>query len=272
MEQHLACEEICHFPVTLGGIGELQFIKNVKQLGSCFVLYHGITNLLRLGDLTFINLNTMKIAGLGELKTVRKSETEISVQLTVISPKAETEALAIPRISDRVESEPIAFPEPAGSHPNAAGVQMRDRFARQLSRMRASFKQKVFDESLKSSIEGRSTCSEVESLVKQAEVEGLGFSRISDGLVVVAVKNDGLACLIASSGSLRNNLQIPCLKRFPRLRRSPRKAILRARSSFRYFTNPGNPLTGRHMEILPSCGGQSTPKLPKTSSFRKSMY
>ncbi len=52
LREHLRHKEIRHLPVGIGGLGELEFIKGVKKLGDCFIIYHGITSILRHGDIS----------------------------------------------------------------------------------------------------------------------------------------------------------------------------------------------------------------------------
>lgn len=51
----------------IGGLGELEFIKHTPTLNGSYVLYHGITTMLRIGDFSLYNGNG--IVGVGELKT-----------------------------------------------------------------------------------------------------------------------------------------------------------------------------------------------------------
>ena len=52
----------------IGGLGELEFIKNAPTLNGLYVLYHGITTMLRIGDFSLYD-GTHGIVGVGELKT-----------------------------------------------------------------------------------------------------------------------------------------------------------------------------------------------------------
>ena len=55
-------------PPGFGGIGETMFMKNVRMFGEYMVIYHGMTTILRIGDITFIDLKKLKVAGIGEIK------------------------------------------------------------------------------------------------------------------------------------------------------------------------------------------------------------
>jgi hypothetical protein len=49
------------------------------------LIYHGTTSFLRMGDVSFIDLNTLKVAAIGELKTQKLNERELGLKLALIS-------------------------------------------------------------------------------------------------------------------------------------------------------------------------------------------
>src|SRR5207244_7189664 len=57
-----------HTPPGIGGRGELEFIKHVRLPGF-LTIYHGITTLPRIGDVSFFNPVTGRISAIGELKS-----------------------------------------------------------------------------------------------------------------------------------------------------------------------------------------------------------
>ena len=71
------------FVSGIGGKGEIEFIKNNQNLDGLFVVYHGITDMLRVGDFS-LYANGVGIVGVGELKS--KSEGDrISVTANITS-------------------------------------------------------------------------------------------------------------------------------------------------------------------------------------------
>lgn len=56
-------------PTGFGGFGEMMFVKNIKMFDKYLVIYHGTTTILRIGDISFIDLSKLKVAGIGEIKT-----------------------------------------------------------------------------------------------------------------------------------------------------------------------------------------------------------
>jgi hypothetical protein len=82
LNKHLEAQEQLLPPVgKLGGMGELSFVKNVKMLNGYITVYHGITNILRIGDVSLIDSKTLKLVALAEIKTKMKNEDEATLSL-----------------------------------------------------------------------------------------------------------------------------------------------------------------------------------------------
>ena len=71
------------FVSGVGGKGEIEFIKNNQNLDGLFVVYHGITDMLRVGDFS-LYANGIGIVGVGELKSQRE-EDRISITAHITS-------------------------------------------------------------------------------------------------------------------------------------------------------------------------------------------
>lgn len=71
LDKHFAHEPTGLFVSGIGGEGEIEFIKNTQSIDGLFVVYHGITNMLRIGDFSLYALGK-GIVGVGELKTKRE--------------------------------------------------------------------------------------------------------------------------------------------------------------------------------------------------------
>jgi hypothetical protein len=56
-------------PPGVGGMGESVALKKLQGLGGQLLIYHGTTTFLRMGDISFIDLKTMRVASVGEIKT-----------------------------------------------------------------------------------------------------------------------------------------------------------------------------------------------------------
>jgi len=84
--KHLEREKNGSLPPGIGGAGEVSLIKRYQMLNGDFILYHGITNLLRIGDVSLIDTKTLLVRSIAELKTSKLSENELRVTLIGYRP------------------------------------------------------------------------------------------------------------------------------------------------------------------------------------------
>src|SRR5690606_30115274 len=59
--------------------------KNMRSLGGCFLVHHCITSMLRLGDVTLIDLHGFKVAGIGELKSHSDQPGHVVVSMSILA-------------------------------------------------------------------------------------------------------------------------------------------------------------------------------------------
>jgi hypothetical protein len=118
-----------HPPTGTGGRGEIEFVRRMPRLGRHFVLAHSITTFLRLGDVSFIDLEGYTVDAIGELKTKAEGDTKLLITLILVGPKPKRMELPQPPVNQSGESPP-ADPLPP---------QLLERLNRQLERMEGSF-------------------------------------------------------------------------------------------------------------------------------------
>ena len=129
IQEHLKHEEIFHFPPGIGGIGELEFIKNTKGVEGHLIIYHGTTSFLRLGDISFIDLKNMKVSAIGEIKTKKLSENKIQLSLFIQGPNIEKKLTFLQKKPSHSTKPPLAkLPE-----------WMKKRLKKQLKEVHLSF-------------------------------------------------------------------------------------------------------------------------------------
>src|SRR5207344_325451 len=96
-------------PFGIGGLGEIEFIRNNPTMGENVVLYHGITNLLRYGDVSLINVRTFDVAAIAELKTKvakeHEDKLELAVSCTLVSNRRLPIGVDWSRIDNNARSE-----------------------------------------------------------------------------------------------------------------------------------------------------------------------
>jgi hypothetical protein len=110
-------------PTPLGGRGELQFIRGVRFVNGLWVLYHGITSLLRLGDVTLIDWRQLRVAALGELKSEGAGPGFIRVTVVFRGPVS------------RLRSGQIIRAAPSRDPVSPLGRPLADALRRQLQRI-----------------------------------------------------------------------------------------------------------------------------------------
>ncbi len=74
LEKHIQHKSTGLFTNGIGGLGEVEFIKNHQVIDGLLVIYHGITNMLKIGDFSLYAYNK-GIVGNGELKTKKENDT-----------------------------------------------------------------------------------------------------------------------------------------------------------------------------------------------------
>lgn len=114
----------------IGGIGELQAAKNMRLLGGYFLVHHCVTSMLRLGDVTLIDLHGFKVAGIGELKSHSDQPGHVIVSMSILGEG--------PGVDLRQ-----GMPEPAPEMPLSNVVDQltnaaKDRLKRQMNRIQQS--------------------------------------------------------------------------------------------------------------------------------------
>jgi hypothetical protein len=87
LEQHFHHELVRNIPAGIGGAGEVEFISKMPILNRHLIIYHGTTTFLRLGDVSFVDLETFRVAGIGELKSMKKDSKTLEVKLFVTGPQ-----------------------------------------------------------------------------------------------------------------------------------------------------------------------------------------
>jgi hypothetical protein len=115
-------------PRGIGGIGEMEFVKNFKILDGNIVLFHGITNILRIGDFTLFSMKTAKVTAVGELKSGKPDKSTLNLNLTIIGPKQRVKQFEKKQNTEEAEKQDSPF-----NLPN------KERYEKQIKAMADSF-------------------------------------------------------------------------------------------------------------------------------------
>lgn len=86
LDKHFSHKSTGLYTSGIGGLGELEFIKNTQNIDGFYVLYHGITSMLRIGDFSLYSLDG-GIIGVGEIKTKQDGDAlNVSATITASVP------------------------------------------------------------------------------------------------------------------------------------------------------------------------------------------
>lgn len=87
--QHSKHRPILIPPTGIGGLGEKNIAMRFQRHRKLFVLHHGVTSILRIGDVSLISLKGLRLAAIGEVKTKKSSPKELLVQMRFASKNRE---------------------------------------------------------------------------------------------------------------------------------------------------------------------------------------
>lgn len=125
LEEHRKAPRHRNLPIGIGGVGELEFIKGVRAIEGKFVLYHGITSILRLGDVSLVSLVPPRIVAIAELKTMQAAPGRLTIEANIIGSKGRMRPIRRPARAT------AAGKSPRPTYPAAMAAQL----TRQLGRI-----------------------------------------------------------------------------------------------------------------------------------------
>ncbi len=176
IEQHLKLQPQLLLPPDLGAAGERILMENLRGVDGKVMLYHGITSLLRIGDFSFVDMASLRVACLAELKTSWIDPQRINLSLSIISGDKHQ----LPKFPMSETNEPREL-APSLSAP------MQARFERQ---------QKVMQESIIAAKKVRDTLTisndlgfhyrELENVVRRSHTGAFEYVKAGDGLIIGA--------------------------------------------------------------------------------------
>ena len=111
LARHLNHEKIFFTPPGVGGIGELEFIKRIQIIDEHLIIYHGITDILRLGDFSIVDLRNFKLAAIGELKTRQSSPNDFNLSMTITGTSEKLINALRRQVGDLQQPNQAAIPE-----------------------------------------------------------------------------------------------------------------------------------------------------------------
>lgn len=177
IEEHLQHEGQLHMPPGIGAAGEMAFIQNVKPFGQDhLVLYHGTTTFLRVGDVSFIHLPTMTVSALGEIKTKKSSDTELSISLFLLGDSRQLR-LRMPSFRKVRRSRRRSDDMPSAK---------REQLRRQLDRMSGALDASEADKRLE--VRQLSHLDKLDEIGERLKRERFVHLKLDDGLMLLGIK------------------------------------------------------------------------------------
>lgn len=181
IEEHLKLQPQLLLPSDLGAAGERILLENLRGVDGKFMLYHGITSLLRIGDFSFVDMKSLRVACLAELKTSRIDPERINLSLSIISGD-----------EDQIPNFPITEPSQLPEALPPPSPQMQARFERQ---------KKVMQESIIAAKKVRDVLTinsdlgfhyrELEDVVRRSHARAFEYVKAGDGLIIGAWRPSG---------------------------------------------------------------------------------
>jgi hypothetical protein len=178
LAEHLAQPELFHVPSGIGGAGELEFVRHVSHFQGYFLIYHGNTNILRLGDLTLIDLKTFRVAGIGELKSNIVDNGKIEISMLISGPHINLKTTHAETRSQEPSSRK-QIDIAAGLRPSA-----RDRLRRQIQKIKTSYKTLASSPHKKLAIENDGYFEVLKDLVASLAPGKVSYRQAGKGLLL----------------------------------------------------------------------------------------
>jgi hypothetical protein len=176
--EHIKQPEQVLLPLGIGGAAEIEVAKRVVISDRYFVLYHGNTSILRLGDFSLIDLKTFKVVSVGEIKSGKASDSKITVSLIFPANDSLDIQGSIRDIENVQHIQSIS--SVAGASPKA-----RDRLVRQMQRIslsQSSLNQEIHN---KASIEMNNQLDKFDKFIGSIKAGGHSYERFGKGLLLI---------------------------------------------------------------------------------------
>jgi hypothetical protein len=176
LERHFKEPRTPHTPPGIGGRGELEFIRQARPAGF-FTLYHGITTFLRIGDVSFYDLETRRISSLAELKSIPIEPGRVSVRVHMIGEIGKKMPFLDPSASISIKENP------PGGHVGKAKFEKR--LKKQMKRLAEAARPEAITG--KSNLLDAYHVDELSKFGQELSAEGVAYQGIGKGLVLAGI-------------------------------------------------------------------------------------
>jgi len=172
LRKHFEHQEIFHTPPGIGGLGELEFIKRTPFIENKFVIYHGITNFLRIGDFSLYDIPGGRVTAIGEIKTEKIGENELSSSIYILAatPFKESENIKYELSKNKKIYQPHA-----------------QKLKRQIEEMKTVLKTE--DPKYKKDVMDAYHVEELNKISAALDKSHCIFQKTGDGLLIIGIRN-----------------------------------------------------------------------------------
>jgi hypothetical protein len=181
IDEHLKRQRQINLPPGVGGIGERAFVEKLQGWNRQFVLYHGITSYLRLGDVTFFDPVTRRVKSIGELKSQQIGKNEYRITLGFIYGSSVEPPIDLATLSSEAED-------------NKSGLSKAflSRLHRQLDEIRSAVaKAKESESHTALKTNGEYYFKELDQVIEESSTTGFAYRKAGKSLVLGAIRIDG---------------------------------------------------------------------------------
>lgn len=176
--EHLKEPEQLLIPSGVGGFAELETVRKIPVANGHFLLYHGITSILRLGDFSLVRLDKLKVITVGEIKAGKPAAGRLNI--TMLYP-------CDPTTGKTVEPQRVSAQRVRERRNESLSASARDRLARQMRRMVEAHSTLNSERDKRIAYELRDRVSEFEEFVGGIATSGCSFRRLGKSLLLMGI-------------------------------------------------------------------------------------
>jgi hypothetical protein len=173
IEEHLKHQRQVNLPPGTGGVGERAFVEKAQGMAGHFILHHGMTSFLRAGDVSFIDTSSLRVAGIGELKTNKIGDHEYRITLGYV-PTSKSDRLVAAIDEQGHTNSKLTLP-----------ARLKDRLDRQMREISTAIVAGGEGPSRDNiAVHGRMFYSELEEVTKRANVKRFEYIQAGKSLLI----------------------------------------------------------------------------------------
>jgi hypothetical protein len=194
LEQHAAHNRQKQPTTSVGGLGEIAVLETLLQVGHYIPLYHGVTTILRVGDISLVELKPWRVVAIGEIKTTAPVSEWANSTVTFTGHREDfsvedfNRRLHALNRQRRAKSKNRRKHEPGHGawNPDQAPLEAKRRFQRQLDRTKASLHASRRVPDGESELLAEMTpLTRLEEAARATRLGRLQFQMVDDGLMVL---------------------------------------------------------------------------------------